>query len=304
MEHKVTITAAITGAIHTPTMSSHLPVTPEQIAQDAIEAANGGAAAVHIHARDPQTGRPSSDLSYFGRIISKIRDNSDVIICVSTGGGMGMTVEERLSAVPKFRPELASLNLGSMNFGMFPQIERYQDWVYDWEKPFLESSRDFIFRNTFADLDKILTIMRDSGTKPEFEAYDVGQIYNLEYLVNKGLVDAPVYVQFVTGILGGIASSIENLLFMKQTADRLFGPDGYIWSAIGAGRMQYPMCVTAALLGGNCRVGMEDNLYLSKGVLAKSNAQLVEKMVSILREFSIGTGSPAELRKSLGLRGA
>lgn len=301
MMGKVVITVAITGAIHTPTMSPYLPVTPDEIVNDAIAAAKEGAAEVHIHARDPKNGHPSSDLSLFSQIIEKIKEKSDVIICLTTGGGMGMSVEERLSVVSEFKPELASLNMGSMNFGMFPLVEKYQDWKHEWEKPFLESSRDFIFRNTFSDLEKILSIMRGNGTKPEFEVYDVGHLYNLSYLKSRGLLDEPIYVQFVTGILGGIGARIENLLFLKQTADRLFGQDSFHWSAIGAGKMQFPICITSALVGGNCRVGLEDNLNIKKGVLAKSNAELVQKMVHLLGEFSLEPATPAEARRILGL---
>jgi uncharacterized protein (DUF849 family) len=302
VKNKVVITAAVTGSIHTPTMSPHLPITPEEIANDAVGAAEAGAAEVHIHARDPESGRPSSDLSLFAEIVERVKSRSNVIICISTGGGKDMTVEERVSAVPKFKPELASLNMGSMNFGMFPMVKRYETWIHEWEKPFLESTRDFIFRNTFSDIQKILGIMKEAGTKPEMEIYDVGHLYNLLHIKEEVPIDEPVYIQFVTGIVGGIGASLENLMFLKSTADRLLGKGGYRWSAIGAGRMQFPICATAALLGGGCRVGLEDNLNLDRGTLAESSAQLVEKMVRILGEFSLKPATPNEAREMLGLR--
>lgn len=301
MGKKVAITAAITGAIHTPSMSPYLPVTPEEIATEAIESAKEGAAEVHIHARDPKSGHPSSDLSLFSQIIEKIKEKSDVIICLTTGGGQGMTVEERVSVIPEYKPELASLNMGSLNFGMFPLAEKCQDWKYEWEKPFLERTRDFVFRNTFSDLQRILSIMRDNGTKPELEVYDAGHLYNIIHIMNenKSLLNEPIYIQFVTGILGGIGASIENLIFLKQTADRLLGQDKYHWSAIGAGKMQFPICTTAALMGGSCRVGLEDNLNIEKDVLAKSNADQVKKMVNILQQFSLKPATPSEAREIL-----
>jgi uncharacterized protein (DUF849 family) len=301
MKNKVIISAAITGSIHTPTMSPYLPVTPEQIAQNAIDAAKAGAAAVHIHARNPENGMPSSDLNLFKDIIEKIKLETDAIICTTTGGGIGMSVEERVAVVPTFKPELASFNMGSINFGTFPMASKYKEWKYDWEKAFLEKKL-YIFQNTFADLEEICQIMREQGTKPELEIYDVGHLYNLAYLVPKGLLEPPLYMQFVMGILGGIEATIYDLIHMKQTADRIFGEGNYRWSAFGAGRMEFPICTTALHLGGNCRVGLEDNLYLSKGVLAKSNAELVEKMVRIIREFSYEPATPDEAREILGIR--
>lgn len=301
MSNKVVITAAVTGAIHTPTMSSHLPITTDEIAQEAVGAAAEGAAEVHIHARDPQDGKPSADMGLFREIVQEIKAKSDVIICVTTGGGKDMTVEERMTVVSSLEPELASLNMGSMNFGMFPMAERYKEWKYSWEKEFLESTRDFIFRNTFGDVESALDLMGRHGTKPEFEIYDMGHLYNLLYFVEKGLVEKPFYLQFVTGILGGIGAEIENLMYLKNTADRLLGKGTFHWSAIGPGRMQFPICITAALLGGSCRVGLEDNLYLEKGVLAHSNAALVEKMKRILHEFGFEIAAPDDARKILNL---
>lgn len=299
---KVVVTAAITGAIHTPTMSPYLPVTPEQIASDAVASANAGAAEVHIHARDPKDGRPSSALSIFGKIISAIRNNSDVIICITTGGGKDMTVEERFSVVSALKPELASLNMGSINFGMFPMAEKYEKWKYDWEKPFLDSTRDFIFRNTFGDIEKALILMGEHGTKPELEIYDIGHLYTLKYFMDRGLLEKPVYLQFVMGILGGIGAELENLMYLKHSADRLLGKGSYRWSAIGAGRMQFPICTMAALMRGGCRVGIEDNLNLDRNILAKSNADLVFKMIRILKEFSFEAARPEEARTILGIK--
>ena len=301
VESKVLVTAAITGAIHTPTMSRYLPVTPKEIIREAVSASRAGAAEVHIHARDPKTGYPSSDPSLFAEIVRGIRNESDVLICLTTGGGQDMTVEERLSVVPRFRPELASLNMGSMNFGMFPLAGKYKEWKFDWEQPFLERTKDFIFRNTFADIERALGIMRESGTKPELEIYDVGHVYTVLYLKSQGLLQEPLYLQFVTGILGGIGASIENLMFLKGTADRLLGEGSYRWSAIGAGRMQFPICTAAVLLGGSCRVGLEDNLNMEKGVLAQSNTDQVKKMIRILNELSLQHATPEEGRGMLGI---
>ena len=301
MSRKVIISAAITGSIHTPTMSPYLPITPEEIAGQAVEAARAGAAAVHIHARNPENGMPSPDLDLFREIVGKIRSESDVIICITTGGGTGMTVDQRAAPVPEFKPELASFNMGSINFALFPVIKKYKEWKYDWEKPFLEGSKANIFQNTFADLEKICGIMRDNGTKPELEIYDVGHLYNAKFLLSEGFLDPPLFLQFVMGILGGIQPTFRDLLHLKETADRLFGENQYQWSAFGAGRMEFPICTTAVLMGGNCRVGLEDNLYLSRGELARSNAELVEKMARILREFSIEPATPEEARKILRL---
>jgi uncharacterized protein (DUF849 family) len=301
MKNKVVISAAITGSIHTPTLSPHLPITPEEIAQNAIDAAKAGAAAVHIHARNPENGMPSPDLKLFKQIIEKIRAESNVIICTTTGGGVGMTVEQRVAVVPEFKPELASFNMGSINFGLFPMAEMDREWKYEWEKVMLEKTRGFVFQNTFTDLEKFCQIMRDQETKPELEIYDIGHLYNAAYLLSKGLLEPPIYMQFVMGILGGIQATIYDLTHMKQTADRIFGDGNYRWSAFGAGRMEFPICTTAALLGGNCRVGLEDNLYVDKGVLAKSNAELVDKMVRILDEFNLEPASPDDAREILGI---
>ncbi len=301
MSRKVIISAAITGSIHTPTMSPHLPITPEEIAGQAIDAAQAGASTVHIHARDPENGMPSPDLNLYREIVDKIRSESDVIICITTGGGTGMTVEQRMAVVPEFKPELASFNMGSINFALYPVIAKYKKWKYDWEKPFLEASKANIFQNTFADFEKICSVMRENRTKPELEIYDVGHLYNAKFLVSEGLLEPPLYLQFVMGILGALQPTFSDLIHLKNTADRLFGFDGYQWSAFGAGRSEFPICTTAVLMGGNCRVGLEDNLYLGKGQLAKSNAELVEKMVRILGEFSLVPATPQEARAILSI---
>jgi uncharacterized protein (DUF849 family) len=299
---KRVVSCAITGAIHLPSMTPNLPITPEQIAEDALGAADAGAAIVHIHARNPETGQPSSDLSLYRRIIEQIRaKNRDVVICLTTGGGAGMSAEERMSVVPEFKPELASMNTGSMNWGMFPLANKLKEFQFPWEEKFLKASRDFVFQNTFESMERMCKIMDENGTKPELEAYDVGHLYNIAYLLQAGIVKAPITVQFVTGILGGIGSSPYDIITMHQTADRLFGKDSYNWSVIGAGKAEFPDATLALILGGHVRVGMEDNLYLSKGRLAKSNAEMVAKMVRIMAELDLEPAAPAEARQMLGL---
>ena len=299
----VIISAAITGGIHTPTMSEYLPYKPEDIAAQAVEAAEAGATVVHVHARDPETGQPSSDQGLFRQIASSIKAKSDVVICITTGGGLTMTVEERMAVVPELKPELASCNMGSINFALFPLAEKYQEWRFPWEKAMLAGSKDFIFKNTFADLETATRIMAENGTKPEFEIYDVGHLHNLDYILKAGWVKPPVYLQFVMGILGGISATIDSLVTLKQTADRVIGPKNYVFSGFGAGRMQFPLCTTTALMGGHCRVGLEDSLYIDRGELAVSSAQQVEKMVRILKEFSLTPASPDQAREILGLKG-
>lgn len=301
--NKRIVTCALTGSINLPTMSEYLPLTPDQLAQHASDAANAGAAVVHVHARDPKTGQPSSDQELFAEILEKIKKkNKDLIICLTTGGGMGMTVEERASVIPRFKPSLASCNLGSMNWGVFAISDKYKDFKYPWESAMLEMSKGYIFKNTFADLFKITKIMEENGTKPELEVYDAGHLYNCQYLIQAGYLKTPVYLQFVTGILGGIGSTPYDLMTLIQTADRVIGKGNYIWSAFGAGRSEFPICTQSLLLGGNVRVGMEDNLSLRKGVLAKSNGELVEKMVRIMGEFDFEPATPAETREILGLK--
>lgn len=296
------LNCAVTGAIHTPTMAPFLPIKPEDIAAQAIEAANAGASTVHVHARDPETGMPTGDTGIMGEIVSTIHAKCDVVICITTGGGMNMSVEDRIAAVPVFQPELASCNLGSMNFALFPVLGKIKDWENDWEPEYLERSKDFIFRNTFADLERVLKVFDECGTKPEFEAYDVGHLHNAHHFYSRGNIENPFYVQFVTGILGGIASTLPHLVHMKQTGDILFG-NNFMFSTIGAGKHEFPMAVSSILLGGGARVGLEDNLWLALGKMAVSNAQLVEKMVRLARELGFEPASPDETREKLNLKG-
>ena len=303
MSNKRIVTCAITGSINIPTMSEYLPITPGQIAQNALDAADAGAAVVHIHARDPKDGRPTPDLEVFQEIVDLIRaKNKNLIICLTTGGGAGMTVEQRVSVVPRFKPELASCNLGSINWGIFAIAEKYKEFKHPWEGAMMKMSEGFIFQNTFGDLKTMLTVMAEHGTKPELEVYDVGHLYNLAYLVKAGYVKLPVYMQFVTGILGGIGATPYDIMHLHNTAERLFGRGNFDWSVIGAGRSQFPICTQGLFLGSHVRVGMEDNLSLSRGVLAKSNGEQVEKMVRIMREFDFEPASPEEARKILKLK--
>ena len=299
---KFILNCAVTGAIHTPTMAPYLPIKPKDIAAQAIEAVSAGASTVHVHARDPESGLPTGDPDIMGEIVSPIHAKCDGVICITSGGGVNMTVEQRIQSVPRFKPELASCNLGSLNFALFPILDKIKEFKYDWEAGYLENSRDFIFRNTFKDIERILDIFDECGTKPEFEAYDIGHLYNAHHFHERKRVEDPFYVQFVTGILGGITPSVPNLVFMKQTADSLFGKNWY-FSTIGAGRHEFPLATTSLFLGGGARVGLEDNLWLSKGEMAKSNAELVEKMVRIAREFGYEPYTPDETREFLKLKG-
>jgi uncharacterized protein (DUF849 family) len=301
---KTIVTAAITGAIHTPSMSPHLPITPEQIADDAVTAHQAGAAVVHIHARNPETGEPSSNMNVFGDIFERIQSQCNVVICATTGGGFGMSTEERVKVVSTFKPELASCNAGSMNFGLFDVPDRMdiKEWKYSWEKPYLTMTKDYIFRNTFKSLEEFLEIFDRHGTKPETEVYDTGMVNNLAYLLQKGVLKRPVYVQFVMGIMGGIPASVENLVFLHRTARQAFGDD-FIWSVCAAGRFQLPICTAALTMGGNVRVGMEDSLHAGKGVQAQSSADQVRKIVNIASELSIDIATSDEARDMLGLKG-
>src|ERR687889_482725 len=296
--NKVIISCAITGAIHVPSLTPHLPITPSQIAENAIGAAEAGAAIVHLHARDPENGRPTPDPEVFAQFLPKIGAASDVVINITTGGGHGMSLEERTAAAQRFKPELCSLNMGSMNFGLFPILDRIGDFRHEWEPEYLEMTRDFIFKDT----ESIVSDLGASGTRFEFECYDVGHLYNLAFLLEKGIVEPPLFVQSVFGILGGIGAHPEDVLHMKRTADRLFG-DEYVWSVLAAGRHQTPLVTQAAILGGNVRVGLEDSIYLARGVLAESNAQQVEKISHILSELSLEIATPNEARRMLGLKG-
>jgi uncharacterized protein (DUF849 family) len=302
MSRKVIINCAVTGAIHVPSLSPYLPITPAQIAAEAVAAAEAGAATVHLHARDPQNGRPDMEPELFRAFCRQIHEQSDTVICITTGGAPTMTPEERMVAVHALKPELASINMGSINFGLYPMMARIKDYKYDWEKPYLESSRDLVFKNTFYDQERILKIMDDCGTKPELECYDVGHLYNTAHWADLGVIQPPFWIQLILGIHGAIQPSVENLVFMKNTADKLFGDD-YIFSVLAVGRHELNLGTVGVVMGGCVRVGLEDNLYVSKGELAKSNADLVAKMRRIITELSFDIADPAEARKMLGLKG-
>jgi uncharacterized protein (DUF849 family) len=301
MKDKAIITAAITGSIHTPTMSPYLPITPKEIADEAVRAYEAGAAVCHVHARNPKTGRPSPDPNLFKEIIASIKSRCNVVICISTGGGGGITIEQRVVPVKLYRPELASLNAGSINFALFPLLSRYKDWKFEWEKERLAMSEDSIFSNTFKSIREYCAIFNEAGTKPEFEAYDAGMVNNVAFIIQAGYIKKPVYIQFVMGVLGGITPSPENLLFLVDYARRQIGD--FLFSVCVAGRAQFPICTLSLIIGGNCRVGLEDNLFLEKGVMAKSNAEQVAKMVRIAKEFGVEPATPDEARKILGLKG-
>jgi uncharacterized protein (DUF849 family) len=299
---KFIVTAALTGAIHTPTMSPHLPITPDELAEEARRAYEAGAAVVHVHARDPETGQPSADSALFGEILAKIRNACDAVICTTTGGGFGMTVEQRVAVVKTYSPELASLNAGSLNFALHPLLDKIRDFKHEWEPQYLAMSEDFIFPNTFKTLREFAGFFAGEGTKPEFEIYDVGMINNLAFLRNKTQIKKPVYLQFVLGILGGLPATVSNLVFLLNTARETLG-DNFVWSVCAAGRAQLPMCNAALLMGGFTRVGLEDSLFLEKGKMAKSSAQQVEKIIRIAKELGLEPATPDEARAILGLKG-
>ncbi len=299
---KVIITCAITGAIHTPSMSPHLPVTPQQIADAAIGAAEAGAAIVHLHARDPETGRPDQSPDAFGRFLPVIKQRSGCVVNLTTGGAPWMTVEERVKPAATFKPEVASLNMGSMNFGLFPMLNRYKTFKHAWEREALEASRDLIFRNTFKDIEYVLESLSKNGTRFEFECYDTAHLYNLAHFLDRGLVRPPLFVQTVFGILGGIGTHPEDVLHMKRTADRLLG-DAYRWSVLGAGRAQMRIAAMAAAMGGHVRVGLEDNLWIGPGQLAESNAVQVQRVRRILEGLGLEIATPADARSILDLKG-
>jgi uncharacterized protein (DUF849 family) len=303
MAGKVIISCAITGAIHTPSMSDALPITPEQIATASIEAAEAGAAIIHLHARNPETGEPTPDPGVFMRFLPIIKQNTEAVVNITTGGGLGMTVEERLAAPLQASPEMCSLNMGSMNFNISRAGDRVASWKHGWEQPYLARTDDHIFRNTFRDIAKIVELMgKGHGTRFEFECYDIGHLYNLAYMLDQKVVEPPLFVQSIFGILGGIGADPKNLMFMRETADRLFG-DQYVWSVLAAGRHQMAFTTMAGILGGNVRVGLEDSLYIGKGKLASSNAEQVAKIRRILEELSLEIASPAEAREILKLKG-
>ena len=303
-QDKVIISCAVTGSVHTPTMSPYLALTPDQIAEQAIEAAQAGAAILHLHARDPRDGRPSADPRVFDQFVPRIKAATDAVINITTGGSTRMTLEERLAYPLQAKPEMCSLNMGSMNFSVHPLARKYSQWQHDWEKPYVEGMEDLIFRNTFRDIKHILQVLgKECGTRFEFECYDVGHLYSLAHFVDEGLVEGPLFIQGILGILGGLGPDPENLVTLKSTADRLFGRGGYRFSVLGAGRHQMPLLTMGAGLGGSVRVGLEDSLYLGKGQLARSCAEQVRKIRRILEELSLEVATPAEARAMLGLKG-
>ncbi|MDM0022225.1 3-keto-5-aminohexanoate cleavage protein [Variovorax saccharolyticus] len=299
---KVIITCAVTGAIHTPTMSPHLPVTAKEIEEAAVGAIEAGASIVHLHARDPVDGRPSQQADLFREFVGNIKQRCDGVINLTTGGSPAMTIEERLQPALQLKPEVASLNMGSMNFGLHPLLGKYKEFKYDWEPTYLEATRDMVFRNTFKDIEYILSSCADNGTRFEFECYDTSHLYNLAHFVDRKLVQGPLFVQTVFGILGGIGTHPDDVAHMKRTADRLFG-DQFVWSVLGAGRQQMPIAATSAAMGGNVRVGLEDSLWDGPGQLAKSNADQVRRVRAILEGLSLQVATPAEARSILALKG-
>lgn len=304
MAKSVIITCASTGGIHTPTMSEYLPITPAEIATASIEAAEAGASIIHLHARDPETGKPDPRPEIFQQFLPVIKQSTDAVINISTGGGLGMTIDQRLLAATSASPEMASLNMGSMNFGIFPLLGKYKEWKYDWEPKFLEMTRDFIFPNTFATIEYALKTLGEAhGTRFEFECYDLSHLYNIKWFIDQGLIKPPFFVQMVFGILGGVGADLENLVHMHKVADRLFGPENYEWSVLAAGRHQMPFATQSALLGGNLRVGLEDSLFIGKGELATSNAQQVRRIREIVERLGLTVATPAEARERLGLKG-
>lgn len=301
---KIIISCAITGSVHTPTMSEYLPATPAQIVESAVEAAEAGAAILHLHARHPENGRPSGDPAHYGMICPELSRRTKAVINITTGGSTQMKIEERLAYPMTVKPEMCSLNMGSMNFSIHPIAERITQWQYAWEKEKVEGMKDLVFKNTFADIEYILRNLGEGGTRFELECYDVGQLYNLAYFVDRQIIKPPLFIQAIFGILGGLGSDAENLFIMRSTADRLFGRDSYQMSVLGAGRHQMAVLTMGAILGANVRCGLEDNLYLGPGVKAKSNAEQVRKIRRMIEELSYEIATPAEAREMLQLKGA
>ena len=299
---KVIVTCAVTGAIHTPSMSPYLPVSPSEIAEAALGAAEAGASILHLHARDPETGKPTQDPAVFEQFLPRIKQSTDAILNITTGGSPHMTVQERMLPATKFKPEVASLNMGSMNFGLYPMLDRFDNFTHGWERENLEKSRDLVFKNTFQDIETILRIGTDNGTRFEFECYDISHLYTLAHFVDRGLAKAPLFIQSVFGLLGGIGGHPEDLMHMKRTADRLFGQT-YQWSILGAGRNQMSLAAMGAAQGGHVRVGLEDSLWIAPGELARSNAEQVTKIRQILQDLSLEIAGPDEVRALLDLKG-
>lgn len=305
MPRSVIITCAPTGGIHTPSMSPYLPVTPAEIATASIEAAEAGASIIHLHARDPETGKPDPRPETFKQFLPVIKQATDAVVNVSTGGGLGMSIDERLLAATDASPEMASLNMGSINFGIFPMLKKYHEFQFDWERPFLEMTEDFIFPNTFRTIRyAIEKLGGEHGTKFEFECYDLGHLYTVKWFVDQGLIKPPFFIQMVFGILGGMGADIDNLVHLHKKANELFGADSYEWSVLAAGRHQMPFATQSAILGGNLRVGLEDSLFIGKGELATSNAQQVKRVRTIIENLGLTVAAPAEARERLGLKGA
>ena len=302
-KRKVIITCAVTGAIHTPSMSPGLPVTPDEIADAAIAAAEAGAAILHLHARDPATGRPTQDPDVFAQFLPRIKRETNAVINITTGGSPHMTVEERMQPATVFAPEVASLNMGSMNFGLYPMLNRFTEFKHEWEHEHLENSRDLVFKNTFKDIETILRIGNNNNTRFEFECYDISHLYNLAHFVDRGLAKMPLFIQSVFGLLGGIGGHAEDLMHMKRTADRLFGDD-YNWSILGAGRNQFPLASMGLAQGSNIRVGLEDSLWIAPGELAKSNADQVTKARLLIEGLSLDVATPDDARDRLQLKGS
>ena len=300
---KIILSCAITGSVHTPAMSEYLPITPSQIVDSALEAAQAGAAILHLHARNPESGKPSADPAHFQLICPFLAERTGAILNITTGGSARMTIEERLAYALKVKPEMCSLNMGSMNFSFHPVAERITEWRYDWEREYVEGSKNVVFKNTFSDIEYIVRHLGDQGTRFELECYDVGHLYNLAYFVDRNLIVPPIFVQAVFGILGGLGPDPENLFVMRSTADRLFGRENYQLSVLGAGRHQMSLLTVGAILGANVRVGLEDSLYLGPGLKAKSNAEQVQKMRRILEELSFEIATPSEVREMLQLKG-
>lgn len=300
--NKIIISCAVTGAIHTPSMSPHLPITPEAIIADSLAAADAGAAILHLHARHPEDGRPDQTPEGFSPFLARIKQNSNAVINITTGGSPYMSVAERVAPAAYHQPELASLNMGSMNFGLYPMLKRYKTFKHDWERAHLEASKDLVFRNSFQDIEYVLETCYGNGTRFEFECYDISHLYNLAHFADRGLVKAPFFVQSVFGLLGGIGAHPEDVMHMKRTADRLFGSD-FRWSVLGAGANQFRVATQAATLGGNVRVGLEDSLWAGKGELATSNAVQVRKVKSIIENLGLDVATPDEAREMLQLKG-
>jgi uncharacterized protein (DUF849 family) len=304
MDHtdKVILTCAVTGAIHTPSMTPYLPITPDQITEAAIGAAEAGASILHLHARDPETGRPDQSPEAFAPFLPRIKQATDAVVNITTGGSPFMTVDERAGPAARYKPEIASLNMGSMNFGFYPMLAKYTEFQHDWEREHLENSRDLVFRNSFKDIEYVLRSCGGHGTRFEFECYDISHLYNLAHFAERGLVEPPFFVQSVFGLLGGIGTHPEDVAHMKRTADRLFGAD-YRWSVLGAGKDQFRIATQAVSMGGNIRVGLEDSIWIGRGKLATSNAQQVEKARRLVEGLGLSVATPAEAREMLALKG-